>query len=103
MAKSMAHAQLVLLIQRKIPQKMIEKAKDEIRETYTSRKQCLDFPETKKGRKGPDTFARRMGGVCSWQVGKRIPLLLIQTFIRKGQNRKIEANSAISVINPQFS
>ena len=53
------------------PKAMREKAVGEIRGTYSSDRQYLAFPYTKKGRNDLNTRARRWAGVDSWQLGER--------------------------------
>ena len=73
-----------------------------IRPTYPPGKQYIAFPETNGGRVDLDTFARRMDGLCSWQMAKRLGPLLIKTCIMKDRKREIIRNSAIWIFTFRF-
>ena len=89
-AKSATRKRLILVPSRSISQSVTRNGKDEIRKTYTSDRQYLAFRETKEGLKYLHTFERRRDGAGSWQMLKRIPLLLIKirTMGIKTKNKK---------------
>ena len=105
MAKSSSRAKVILLLSRNIAQTMSGEVKDEIRKTYQSGGQYLAFPETKevRGEGDLDTFLRPRDGAGSWEMARRLALLLIKTCIRQDQKRKSERNAAISTVKFQIS
>ena len=84
MDKSADREKLILRLSRNISRTMDEKIKGEIMKTYPADNQYLAFPETKECREGLGAFARRMGGVDSWEMGKRFVLFPTKTCIMDG-------------------
>ena len=88
MPKSATQTKLILQIFRNISQTVSDELEDEIRKTYPAGMQYLAFPGTEEGRRDSGAIMRRRAVLDSWEMVKRLCLLLIKNCIIEDQNAK---------------